>query len=193
MWQQMFRGFKMMLVLTLLTGLAYPLMVTGLCQVLFRNQADGSLVSAHGRVVGSSLIGQNFKGPEYFQPRPSAAGNDGYDPTSSSPANLGPTNQKLADRVKDSVAAFRKANPDYTGPIPADLVTSSASGLDPEISPASADVQAARIAAARGISADQVRSLIARNTQGRDLGFLGEPRVNVLAINLALDAGFPKK
>ena len=193
MWQQMFRGFKMMLVLTLLTGLAYPLAVTGLCQVLFRNQADGSLVRAHGRIVGSSLIGQNFKGPEYIQPRPSASGTDGYDPTSSGPANLGPTNQKLADRVRDSVAALRKANPDYTGPIPADLVTSSASGLDPEISPASADVQAARIASARGIPVDQVRSLIARNTQGRDLGFLGEPRVNVLAINLALDAGFPKK
>ena len=193
MWQQMFRGFKMMLVLTLLTGLAYPLAVTGLCQVFFRDRADGSLVRANGRIVGSSLIGQNFRGPEYFQPRPSAAGNDGYDPTSSGPANLGPTNQKLADRVRDSVAAFRKANPDYSGPIPADLLTSSASGLDPDISPASADVQAARIAAARGISAGQVRGLIARNTQGRDLGFLGEPRVNVLAINLALDASFPKK
>jgi K+-transporting ATPase ATPase C chain len=193
MWQQMFRGFKMMLVLTLLTGLAYPLAVTGLCQVLFRDRADGSLVRANGRIVGSNLIGQNFKGPEYFQPRPSAAGNDGYDPTSSGPANLGPTNQKLADRVKDAVAAFRKANPDYTGPIPADLVASSASGLDPEISPASAAAQAARVAVARGISAGQVRSLIVRNTQGRDLGFLGEPRVNVLAINLALDASFPKK
>ena len=123
------------------------------------------------------------KGPEYFQPRPSAAGNDGYDLNSSGPANLGPTNQKLADRVKDSVAAFRKANPEYTGPIPADLLASSASGLDPDISPASADVQAARIASARGISVDQVRGLIARNTQGRELGVLGEPRVNVLEIN----------
>ena len=193
MWQQMFRGFKMMLVLTVLTGLAYPLVVTGLCQVLFRDQADGSLIRANGRIVGSRLIGQNFKGPEYFQPRPSAAGNDGYDPTSSNAFNFGPTNQKLADRVKDSVAAFRKANPEYTGPIPADLVTSSGSGLDPDISPASADVQAARIASARGISVDQLRSLIARNTQNRDLGFLGEPRVNVLAINLALDASFPKR
>jgi len=189
----MFRGFKMMLVLTVLTGLAYPLVVTGLCQVLFRDQADGSLIRANGRIVGSRLIGQNFKGPEYFQPRPSAAGNDGYDPTSSNAFNFGPTNQKLADRVKDSVAAFRKANPEYTGPIPADLVASSASGLDPDISPASADVQAARIASARGISVDQLRSLIARNTQNRDLGFLGEPRVNVLAINLALDASFPKR
>ena len=193
MWQQMFRGFKMMLVLTVLTGLAYPLVVTGLCQAFFRDRANGSLIQTNGRIAGSSLIGQNFTRPEYFQPRPSAAGNNGYDPMASGPANLGPTSQKLADRVKDSVAAFRKANPDYTGPIPADLLTSSASGLDPDISPASADVQAARIASARGISRDQVRSLIAGNTQGRDLGFLGEPRVNVLAINLALDASFAKK
>ncbi len=195
MWQQMFRGFKMMLVLTVLTGLAYPLALTGLCQVFFRHQADGSMVTAKGRIVGSSLIGQNFKAPEYFQPRPSAAGNDGYDPASASggTANLGPTSQKLADRVKDSVAAFRKANPDYTGPIPSDLVTTSASGLDPHISPASAHAQEARIAAARGVSIDQVHSLVARYTEGRDLGFLGEPRVNVLAANLALDASFPKK
>jgi K+-transporting ATPase ATPase C chain len=193
MWQQMFRGFKMMLVLTVLTGLAYPLVVTGLCQVFFRDRANGSLVSANGRIAGSSLIGQNFTRPEYFQPRPSAAGNNGYDPMASGPANLGPTNQKLADRVKDSVAAFQKANPDYTGPIPADLLTTSASGLDPDISPASADAQAARVAKARGIAVEQVRSLIASSTQGRDLGFLGEPRVNVLAINLALDRSFPNR
>jgi K+-transporting ATPase ATPase C chain len=193
MWQQMFRGFKMMLVLTVLTGLAYPLVVTGLCQVFFRDRANGSLVSANGRIAGSSLIGQNFTRPEYFQPRPSAAGNNGYDPMASGPANLGPTNQKLADRVKDSVAAFQKANPDYTGPIPADLLTTSASGLDPDISPASADAQAARVAKARGIAVEQVRSLIASSTQGRDLGFLGEPRVNVLAINLALDSSVPNK
>jgi K+-transporting ATPase ATPase C chain len=193
MWQQMFRGFKMMLVLTVLTGLAYPLVVTGLCQVFFRDRANGSLVSANGRIAGSSLIGQNFTRPEYFQPRPSAAGNNGYDPMASGPANLGPTNQKLADRVKDSVAAFQKANPDYTGPIPADLLTTSASGLDPDISPASADAQAARVAKARGIAVERVRSLIASSTQGRDLGFLGEPRVNVLAINLALDSSVPNK
>lgn len=193
MWQQMFRGFKMMLVLTVLTGLAYPLVVTGLCQVFFRDRANGSLVSANGRIAGSSLIGQNFTRPEYFQPRPSAAGNNGYDPMASGPANLGPTNQKLADRVKDSVAAFQKANPDYTGPIPADLLTTSASGLDPDISPASADAQAARVAKARGIAVERVRSLIASSTQGRDLGFLGEPRVNVLAINLALDRSFPNR
>ncbi len=193
MWQQLFRGFKMMLVLTVLTGLAYPLVITGLCQAFFRDQANGSLVSANGRVVGSRLIGQNFKSAGYFQPRPSAAGNDGYDAGNSSASNLGPTNEKLADRVKDAVAAFRKANPDYTGPIPADLVTTSASGLDPDISPASADAQAARVAAARGIPVAQVQSLIARHTQNRDLGFLGEPRVNVLEINLALDRSFPKR
>jgi len=193
MWQQMFRGFKMMLVLTVLTGLAYPLVVTGLCQVLFRERADGSLIRANGRIVGSPLIGQNFKNAEYFQPRPSTAGNDGYDPTASGAANFGPTSQKLADRVKDAVAAFRKANPGYTGPIPADLVTTSASGLDPDISPASAAAQAARVAGARGVSVDKIRSLIAQYTQGRDLGFLGEPRVNVLAIDLALDRDFPKR
>ena len=193
MWQQIAPAFRMMLVLTVLTGLLYPGVVTGLCQVFFRDQANGSLVVADGRVVGSSLIGQNFKKPEYFQPRPSAAGNDGYDPTASGAANYGPINQKLADRVKDSVAAFRKANPDYTGPIPADLVTASASGLDPHVSPASADAQAARIAKARGITVKQVRDLVERHTESRDLGFLGEHRVNVLAINVALDRRFPNK
>ena len=191
MWQQLGTGFKMMLVLTVLTGLLYPGVVTGLCQVLFPARANGSLVVANGHVIGSELIGQNFKKPEYFQPRPSAAGNDGYDPMASSPSNLGPTNQKLADRVKDSVASFRKNNPDYTGPIPADLVTASGSGLDPDISPASAEAQAARIAKARGVPVEQVRNLIAGHTQGRDLGFMGDPRVNVLEINLALDQAAP--
>ena len=193
MWQQLGTGFKMMLVLTVLTGLLYPGVVTGLCQVFFPARANGSLVVANGHAIGSELIGQNFKRPEYFQPRPSAAGNDGYDPTASGASNLGPTSQKLADRVKDSVASFRKNNPDYTGPIPADLVTSSASGLDPDISPASAEAQAARIARARGIPVEQVRDLIVAHTQGRDLGFLGEPRVNVLAINRALDQAAPPR
>jgi len=191
MWQQLGTGFKMMLVLTVLTGLLYPGVVTGLCQVFFPARANGSLIVANGHVIGSELIGQNFKKPEYFQPRPSAAGNDGYDPTASGASNLGPTSQKLADRVKDSVASFRKNNPGYTGPIPADLVTSSASGLDPDISPASAEAQAARIAMARGVSLEQVRNLIAGHTQGRDLGFMGDPRVNVLEINLALDQAAP--
>ena len=191
MWQQLGTGFKMMLVLTVLTGLLYPGVVTGLCQVCFPARANGSLIVANGHVIGSELIGQNFKKPEYFQPRPSAAGNDGYDPTASGASNLGPTSQKLADRVKDSVASFRKNNPGYTGPIPADLVTASGSGLDPDISPASAEAQAARIAKARGIPVEQVRNLIAGHTQGRDLGFMGDPRVNVLEINLALDQAAP--
>ncbi len=193
MWQQLGTGFKMMLVLTVLTGLLYPGVVTGLCQVFFPARANGSLVVANGHAIGSELIGQNFKKPEYFQPRPSAAGNDGYDPTASGASNLGPTNQKLADRVKDSVASFRKNNPDYTGPIPADLVTASGSGLDPDISPASAEAQAARIAKARGVPVEQVRNLIAGHTQGRDLGFLGDPRVNVLEINRALDQAAPPR
>ena len=193
MWQQLGTGFKMMLVLTVLTGLLYPGVVTGLCQVFFPARANGSLVVANGHVIGSELIGQNFKRPEYFQPRPSAAGNDGYDPMASGASNLGPTNQKLADRVKDSVASFRKNNPDYTGPIPADLVTASGSGLDPDISPASAEAQAARIAKARGVPVEQVRNLIAGHTQGRDLGFMGDPRVNVLEINLALDQAAPPR
>ena len=193
MWRQLGTGFKMMLVLTVLTGLLYPGVVTGLCQVFFPARANGSLIVANGHAIGSELIGQNFKRPEYFQPRPSAAGNDGYDPMASGPSNLGPTNQKLADRVKDSVASFRKNNPDYIGPVPADLVTSSGSGLDPDISPTSAEAQAARIAKARGIAVEQVRDLIARHTKGRDLGFLGEPRVNVLEINLALDQAAPPR
>jgi len=193
MWQQLGTGFKMMLVLTVVTGLLYPGVVTGLCQVFFPARANGSLVVANGHVIGSELIGQNFKKPEYFQPRPSAAGNDGYDPMASGASNLGPTSQKLADRVKDSVASFRKNNPDYTGPIPADLVTTSGSGLDPDISPASAEAQAPRIAKARGIPVEQVRNLIAGHTQGRDLGFMGDPRVNVLEINLALDQAAPPR
>ena len=191
MWRQLGTGLKMMLVLTVLTGLIYPGVVTGLCQILFPARANGSLIVANGQAIGSELIGQNFKKPEYFQPRPSAAGSDGYDPTASGASNLGPTNQKLADRVKESVASFRKNNPDYTGPIPADLVTSSGSGLDPDISPASAEAQAPRIAKARGVSINQVQDLIARHTKGRDLGFLGEPRVNVLEINRALDQAAP--
>ena len=193
MWRQLGTGFKMMLVLTVLTGLLYPGVVTGLCQVFFPARANGSLIVANGHAIGSELIGQNFKRPEYFQPRPSAAGNDGYDPMASGASNLGPTNQKLADRVKDSVASFRKNNPDYTGPIPADLVTASGSGLDPDISPASAEAQAARIAKARGVPLEQVRNLIAGHTQGRDLGFMGDPRVNVLEINLALDQAAPPR
>jgi potassium-transporting ATPase KdpC subunit len=193
MWQQLLPGLRMMLALTLLTGLMYPLAVTGLCQMLFHDQANGSLKTVNGQVVGSSLIGQNFTKPEYFQPRPSAAGNDGYDGAASGGSNLGPTNQKLIDRVKASVDKFHKENPEYIGPLPADLVTASGSGLDPHISPASAVAQLDRVARARGISRDQIRSLIAAHTEGRDLGFLGEPRVNVLLLNLDLDREFAMK
>jgi K+-transporting ATPase ATPase C chain len=187
----MLPGLRMTLLLTVLTGLIYPGVVTGLCQLLFPKQANGSLISANGRVIGSELIGQNFTRPEYFQPRPSAAGTEGYDPTASGGSNLGPTSQKLADRVKTSVAKFRAENPSFSGPIPADLLTSSSSGLDPDLSPASAIAQAARIAAARGVGDDRIRQLIDQVTQGRDLGFLGEPRVNVLRLNLTLDQDIP--
>ena len=187
MWQQLLPGFRMMLVLTVLTGLIYPGLVTGLCQLLFRDRANGSLATVNGRTAGSYLIGQNFKRPEYFHPRPSAAGNDGYDASSSLASNYGATNQKLIDRVKVSVADFRKENPGYKGPIPADAVTTSASGLDPEISPANAEAQAERVARARDVPVDRIRSLIAQNTDGRTIGFLGEPRVNVLRLNMALD------
>ena len=194
MWQQMTQGLRMMLVLTVLTGVVYPGVVTGLCQAFFRGQANGSLLAASdGHVIGSRLIGQSFTRPEYLQPRPSAAGNDGYDAMASGGANYGPTNQKLIDRVAASVAAFRAANPDYSGPVPADLVTTSFSGLDPHVSPASAEAQVARVAKARGVSIQQVQELIAQSTEGRDLGFLGEPRVNVLVVNLALDESFPRR
>ena len=193
MWKQFAPALKMTLLMTVLTGLAYPVLVTGLCQMFFPHLANGSLVSAEGRVVGSAIIGQNFTKPQYFHPRPSAAGNDGYDATASTGSNYGPTNQKLIDRVKASVEQFRKENPSYTGPVPADMVTTSGSGLDPHISPESALAQAARVAQTRGITADQVRPLIDSHTEGRTLGFLGEPRVNVLELNLDLDRQFPQR
>jgi K+-transporting ATPase ATPase C chain len=188
---QLVPAFRFTLLMTLLTGLIYPGLVTGLCQLLFSRPANGSLLEVNGKIVGSSLLGQNFSKPEYFHPRPSAAGNDGYDATASNGSNLGPTNQKLIDRVKADIAKFRKENPDYQGPIPADMVTTSASGLDPDISPASALAQAPRVAQARGATLDQVRQLIEGRSEGRQLGFLGEPRVNVLALNLELDKQFP--
>jgi K+-transporting ATPase ATPase C chain len=193
MHRQIAPAFRLMLVLTVLTGLVYPGVVTALCQALFHWQANGSMLKVEGKEVGSALIAQNFTKPEYFHPRPSAAGNDGYDATASGGSNYGPTNQKLIDRVKSSVEQFRKENPDYAGPIPADLATASASGLDPDISPASAEAQAARVAKARGISLAQVEQLITRNAKGPDLGFLGEPRVNVLKLNLELDRQFPRR
>lgn len=176
------------LVTTVLFGVVYPLIVTGVAQVLFKNKADGQLISKNGRVVGSSLLGQPFSSPTYFHSRPSAAGS-GYDAANSSGSNLGPTSQKLVDRVRADAA---KAEADRPGTsVPIDLVTTSASGLDPHITPAAADYQVRRIARERHLSEDAVRKLIAEHTQGRQLGFLGEPRVNVLELNLDLDSVAP--
>jgi potassium-transporting ATPase KdpC subunit len=176
--------------LTILTGILYPLAVTGLAQTLFHRQANGSLIERDGKVIGSEIIAQNFTKPEYFHPRLSQ---NAYDAANSGGSNLGPTNPALADRLTKDAAQFRKDNPDYTGPIPADAITTSASGLDPEISPANALAQAARVARARGASLDAVQNLVAASTAHRDLGVLGEPRVNVLMLNMALDRTIPVK
>ncbi len=178
------------LVITVLTGLVYPLVVTGLAQVLLPHRANGSLIEANGKVVGSELIGQKFTRPEYFHGRPSAAGDNGYDAANSGATNLGPTNQNLVNRVRDDVKKFRQENPTYTGPIPADLLTTSASGLDPHISPASAFAQVDRVAKARAVAADAVRRTVEQRVEGRQFGIFGEPRVNVLALNLDLDKAF---
>ncbi len=245
MFKELKLGFMMMLVMTVLTGLVYPAVITGIAQVVFRDQANGSLIISNGQVVGSRLIGQNFTKPEYFHPRPSAAGS-GYDPTASAGTNLGPTSAKLIngttkqddkgnevadflgikarivhycieneiayessaslDTFKDAegnlddvklIKAFSddKAPLVFTPktPIPADAVTASASGLDPHISPGNAQAQVARVAKARGAAVEQVQGLIAQHTEGRGLGFLGEPHVNVLELNLALDERVPRK
>jgi K+-transporting ATPase ATPase C chain len=245
MWKEIGPGFRMMIVMTVLTGFVYPAVVTALSQAFFRPQANGTLVVVDGQVVGSRLIGQGFAKPEYFHPRPSAAG-AGYDATASSGSNLGPTSAKLlkgttkkdekgnevvdfdgiGDRVVhycvdngipyessvpldgfkdaqgnlDDVKLIHAFNDEQTPlvftpatPIPADAVTASASGLDPHISPGNAQTQAARVAKARGVPVEQVQGLIAQHTDGRDLGFLGEPHVNVLELNLALDERFPRR
>jgi potassium-transporting ATPase KdpC subunit len=178
----------MTLATTVIFGLLYPLAVTGLAQVLMPAHANGQLLSPGGKLVGSRIIGQPFSAAQYFHSRPSAAGN-GYDPTSSGGSNLGPTNKALTDRVNADVAKLQAENPNM--PVPVDLVTSSGSGLDPHISPAAAEFQIPRVAHVREISEQDLRTMVAKHTKGRDLGFLGEPRVNVLELNLELDATHP--
>ena len=191
--RQIYPAIMMAVLFTVLLGLIYPLAITGIAQVIFPKQANGSLVVENGRAVGSTLIGQPFSDPKYFWGRPSATSPFPYDAASSSGSNLGPTNQALIDRVTRRIDDLRAADPGNTAPIPVDLVTASASGLDPEISPDSARAQAARVAKARGLSVEQINALIARHTQAPDLGLLGEPRVNVLMLNLALDGQAPRK
>ena len=186
-------AFRVTVVTLVLTGLVYPFAMTGMAQALFHHRANGSLVREEGgAVVGSELIGQAFTNPAYLQGRPSAAGNNGYDATSSSGSNFGPTSKKLQDRVAADVARLHKENPEAPLPVPADLVTASASGLDPDLSPQAALWQVPRIAHARQISADRVEAVVERAIQARDLGVFGEPRVNVLTTNLALDQQFGK-
>ncbi len=189
MWKQMRAAVTLFLVFTLITGFAYPAMVTGVAQALFPAKANGSLIVQGGEVKGSTLIGQPFSDPKYFWGRLSATGPFPYNPQASSGSNLGPTNPALFDQMKARISALQSADPAQKGPIPVDLVTASASGLDPEISPAAAEYQVGRVARARHLSETEVSALVQSHTQDRQLGFLGEPRVNVLELNLALDAG----
>ncbi len=182
-------AIRITIVLTVLLGIIYPLAMTGIAEVLFPWQSAGSLIDRNGQVVGSALIGQNFAAPRYFHSRPSAAGNNGYDASNSSGSNLGPTNKTLIDTVRKRLQDELTTDPGITtNQVPIDLVTASGSGLDPEISPAAAEIQVARVAKARGLSQDEVEQLVRQNTRGRWLGVLGEPGVNVLRLNLALDS-----
>jgi potassium-transporting ATPase KdpC subunit len=179
------------IVTLVLTGLLYPFVMTGLAQVLFPWRANGSMVmDDKGQVVGSELIGQGFVNPAYFQPRPSAAGEKGYDATSSSGSNLGPTSKKLQDRINDDLKRLKSENPEVAVPVPAELVTASASGLDPHLSPEAMLWQVPRVAKARGVTLDRIKAVVDSNAEGRTFGILGEPRVNVLMVNLALDRQF---
>lgn len=180
----------MTIVTTILLGVIYPLVVTGIAQVMFAKKANGQLIEKDGKIVGSRIIGQGFSSPGYFHSRPSAAGT-GYDAANSAGSQLGPTNRKLIDRVQQDMARLQAENPGK--PVPIDLVTTSASGFDPEISPAAAEFQVPRVARERGLSEEQVHQLVAKHTLGRQFGFLGEPRVNVLELNLDLDADHPNK
>jgi len=182
------QSIRMLLVMTVITGVVYPLLVTGIAQVTMKDKANGSLIVQNGNTVGSSLIGQPFSDPKYFWSRPSATSPMPYNGGSSSGSNQGPTNPALKEAVEGRVKALREAGGDPSKPVPVDLVTSSGSGLDPHISPAAAEYQVGRIAKARGVPEERVRELVQKHTQGRQLGFLGEPVVNVLLLNLALDS-----
>lgn len=191
MFTQFIPALRMLVVLSVLTGVAYPTLVTGIAQLAFPGAANGSLIGVDGKQVGSTLIGQSFDDPKYFWSRPSATSPQPYNAMASSGSNLGPRNPALADAVKDRVKTLRDADPGNTAPVPVDLVTASGSGLDSEISVAAARYQLHRVATARGLPEDKVRGLVDANTSGRTLGILGEPRVNVLKLNLALDRAVP--
>jgi potassium-transporting ATPase KdpC subunit len=184
-------ALRMTIVSIVLLGLIYPLAMTGLAQALFPRQANGSLITVNGKIVGSAIIGQLWTKPQYFQGRPSAAGK-GYDPTATGGTNLGPTSKKLIDATRATIAALKKENPEASGPPPMDLVTSSGSGIDPDISPEAAYWEAPRVAKARHLSLSAVDALVAQHVEGRTFGFLGEPHVNVLELNLALDRPKPQ-
>jgi K+-transporting ATPase ATPase C chain len=188
MWNHLKSGFTMLVYMTLITGLIYPVVVTAVAQAFLSKPANGSLIVKDGKPAGSELIGQPFSSPKYFWSRPSATGPYPYNAGASSGSNQGPTNQALTDAVAARIKALRDADPGNTAPVPVDLVTASGSGLDPQISPAAAYYQASRVARARGIDPNRVRTLVAEHTAGRQFGILGEPRVNVLKLNLALDA-----
>jgi K+-transporting ATPase ATPase C chain len=188
--QEIMVALRMTVATLVLTGLAYPLAVTGLAQVLFPARANGSLIATGERVVGSELIGQRFQKPGYFQGRPSAAGAEGYDAAASSGSNLGPTSKALRDRIEAEVARLRSTNPGATGPVPGELVTASGSGLDPHLSPGAARWQAPRVASARGVAVADIEAIVQSHVEGRTFGLLGEPRVNVLLLNLDLDKRF---